>query len=69
MKLGAEVLGAAPLLDLRLGLGEGTAALAALPLLRAALTLAATLPAHPAVGTLPSFVTSPTTELPLVPPG
>lgn len=36
----SEVLSLAPLLDLRLGLGEGAAALAALPLLKSALTLA-----------------------------
>lgn len=45
----AEVLGLRPVLDLRLGLGEGATALAALPLLRAALTVAAALPGHPAV--------------------
>jgi len=44
VRLGAEVLGAEPVLDLRLDLGEGATALAALPLLRSALTLAATLP-------------------------
>ncbi|MEV0718069.1 bifunctional adenosylcobinamide kinase/adenosylcobinamide-phosphate guanylyltransferase [Asanoa sp. NPDC050611] len=49
VKLGADVLGLTPLLDLRLGLGEGATALAALPLLRTALSLAATLPVHPAV--------------------
>jgi hypothetical protein len=47
VRLGAEVLGVEPVLDLKLGLGEGATALAALPLLRAALTLAATLPAGP----------------------
>jgi nicotinate-nucleotide--dimethylbenzimidazole phosphoribosyltransferase len=45
---GAEVLGLQPLFDLRLDLGEGATSLAALPLLRAALSLAASLPAHPA---------------------
>jgi nicotinate-nucleotide--dimethylbenzimidazole phosphoribosyltransferase len=40
-----EVLGLTPLLDLRLELGEGAAALAALPLLNHALTLAATVSA------------------------
>jgi NaMN:DMB phosphoribosyltransferase len=39
----AEVLGLTPLLDLRLELGEGAATLAAMPLLRSALTLAITL--------------------------
>jgi nicotinate-nucleotide--dimethylbenzimidazole phosphoribosyltransferase len=47
VRLGADVLGLNPLLDLRLDLGEGATALAALPLLRAALTLAAGLPSHP----------------------
>ncbi|WP_225853257.1 nicotinate-nucleotide--dimethylbenzimidazole phosphoribosyltransferase [Micromonospora sp. AMSO1212t] len=37
------MLGLTPLVDLRLDLGEGATALAALPLLRSALTLAATL--------------------------
>jgi nicotinate-nucleotide--dimethylbenzimidazole phosphoribosyltransferase len=46
VKLAAEVLGLSPLLDLRLDLGEGATSLAALPLLRAALKLAAALPAH-----------------------
>jgi nicotinate-nucleotide--dimethylbenzimidazole phosphoribosyltransferase len=41
----AEVLGLTPLLDLRLELGEGAATLAAMPLLRSALTLAITLSA------------------------
>lgn len=50
VRLGAEVLGVAPVLDLKLGLGEGATALAALPLLRSALTLAATLPASPPPG-------------------
>jgi len=47
VKLAADVLGLQPLLDLRLDLGEGATSLAALPLLRAALKLAAALPAHP----------------------
>ncbi|KAB1906822.1 nicotinate-nucleotide--dimethylbenzimidazole phosphoribosyltransferase, partial [Micromonospora sp. AMSO1212t] len=42
-RLAADVLGLTPLVDLRLDLGEGATALAALPLLRSALTLAATL--------------------------
>jgi adenosyl cobinamide kinase/adenosyl cobinamide phosphate guanylyltransferase/NaMN:DMB phosphoribosyltransferase len=41
VRLGAEVLGATPVLDLKLGIGEGATALAALPLLRSALALAA----------------------------
>jgi len=47
VRLGAEVLGVDPVLDLKLGLGEGAAALAALPMLRSALTLASTLPDSP----------------------
>jgi len=47
VKLAADVLGLTPLLDLRLDLGEGATSLAALPLLRAALSLAGTLPVHP----------------------
>ncbi|MFY1651273.1 bifunctional adenosylcobinamide kinase/adenosylcobinamide-phosphate guanylyltransferase [Solwaraspora sp. WMMB762] len=43
----ADVLGLTPLLDLRLDLGEGATALAALPLLRSALALADTLDEHP----------------------
>jgi adenosyl cobinamide kinase/adenosyl cobinamide phosphate guanylyltransferase/NaMN:DMB phosphoribosyltransferase len=39
--LAAETLGTTAVLDLKLGLGEGATALAALPLLRSALTLAA----------------------------
>lgn len=42
-----ELLGLAPVLDLRFDLGEGAASLAALPLLRSALHLAAALPLHP----------------------
>jgi nicotinate-nucleotide--dimethylbenzimidazole phosphoribosyltransferase len=49
VRLAADVLGLSPLLDLRLDLGEGATSLAALPLLRAALGLAGTLPAHPAL--------------------
>jgi nicotinate-nucleotide--dimethylbenzimidazole phosphoribosyltransferase len=44
---GADVLGLTPVLTLGLGLGEGANALAALPLLRTAIGLAATLPVHP----------------------
>ncbi|WBB95158.1 bifunctional adenosylcobinamide kinase/adenosylcobinamide-phosphate guanylyltransferase [Solwaraspora sp. WMMA2080] len=43
----ADVLGLTPLLDLRLDLGEGATALAALPLLRSTLALADTLGEHP----------------------
>jgi nicotinate-nucleotide--dimethylbenzimidazole phosphoribosyltransferase len=49
VKQGADVLGLEPVLDLGLGLGEGANALAALPLLRSAIGLAATLPVHPAL--------------------
>ncbi|MEU3457321.1 bifunctional adenosylcobinamide kinase/adenosylcobinamide-phosphate guanylyltransferase [Micromonospora sp. NPDC006766] len=45
----ADVLGLAPLVDLRLGLGEGATSLATLPLLRSMLSLAATLPVHPSL--------------------
>lgn len=47
--LAADVLGATPLTDLNTGLGEGAGALLALPLLRSALTLAASLPVLPPV--------------------
>ncbi|WP_320069686.1 bifunctional adenosylcobinamide kinase/adenosylcobinamide-phosphate guanylyltransferase [Micromonospora sp. RTGN7] len=47
VRLAADVLGLTPLLDLRLDLGEGANALAALPLLRSVLSLAAALPARP----------------------
>ncbi|MFI5895969.1 bifunctional adenosylcobinamide kinase/adenosylcobinamide-phosphate guanylyltransferase [Actinoplanes sp. NPDC051513] len=46
---GADVLGLNPVLDLGLGLGEGANALAALPLLRTAVGLAAAAPVHPAL--------------------
>ncbi|NMO53053.1 bifunctional adenosylcobinamide kinase/adenosylcobinamide-phosphate guanylyltransferase [Actinoplanes sp. TBRC 11911] len=46
---GADVLGLEPVLDLGLGLGEGANALAALPLLRTAIRLAATVPVHPSL--------------------
>ncbi|MEU4478770.1 bifunctional adenosylcobinamide kinase/adenosylcobinamide-phosphate guanylyltransferase [Micromonospora sp. NPDC023966] len=49
VRLAADVLGLTPLLDLRLDLGEGATALAALPLLRSALALAAGLPVHPSL--------------------
>ncbi|MEH0938042.1 bifunctional adenosylcobinamide kinase/adenosylcobinamide-phosphate guanylyltransferase [Micromonospora psammae] len=50
VRLAADVLGLNPLLDLRLDLGEGANALAALPLLRSVLALAAALPVHPRLG-------------------
>ncbi|MEV0807349.1 bifunctional adenosylcobinamide kinase/adenosylcobinamide-phosphate guanylyltransferase [Micromonospora sp. NPDC050200] len=50
VRLAADVLGLTPLLDLRLGLGEGANALTALPLLRSVLALTAALPAHPRLG-------------------
>ncbi|MEV0326281.1 bifunctional adenosylcobinamide kinase/adenosylcobinamide-phosphate guanylyltransferase [Micromonospora echinospora] len=46
VRLAADVLGLSPLLDLRLDLGEGANALAALPLLRSVLALSAALPAR-----------------------
>ncbi len=46
-KAAADVLGLTPLVDLKAGLGEGALALLALPMLNAALTLAATLPVKP----------------------
>jgi adenosyl cobinamide kinase/adenosyl cobinamide phosphate guanylyltransferase/NaMN:DMB phosphoribosyltransferase len=49
----ADVLGLQPVLDLGLGLGEGANALAALPLLRTAIGLAAAAPVHPAMLTEP----------------
>ena len=56
VRAGGEYLGTDPLLDLKLGLGEGATALAALPLLRAALTLAATTAPHRALVSVPSTV-------------
>lgn len=50
VRLAADVLGLTPLLDVRLDLGEGANALAALPLLRSVLALAAALPTRPAPG-------------------
>jgi nicotinate-nucleotide--dimethylbenzimidazole phosphoribosyltransferase len=46
---GADVLGLTPVVELGLDLGEGANALATLPLLRAAIGLAAALPVHPAL--------------------
>ncbi len=47
VRVAAEVLGLTPLMRLGLDLGEGANALAALPMLRSALALAAALPPHP----------------------
>jgi NaMN:DMB phosphoribosyltransferase len=47
VRFGGDVLGLLPVLHLKLRLGEGATALAALPLLRAALTLAAGTPRTP----------------------
>lgn len=49
VRFGADVLGLTPLIDLRLDLGEGASVLATLPILRSVLTLAGSLPAHPAL--------------------
>lgn len=48
-KSAADVLGLEPLLGLKTGLGEGSAALLALPLLRSALHLAQSLPVRPPI--------------------
>jgi adenosyl cobinamide kinase/adenosyl cobinamide phosphate guanylyltransferase/NaMN:DMB phosphoribosyltransferase len=73
VRFGADVLGLTPVLHLRLALGEGAAALAALPLLGAALALAAGTPAAPPPGLTEDSprweVTDfPTSELPIVKP-
>ncbi|WP_238019328.1 bifunctional adenosylcobinamide kinase/adenosylcobinamide-phosphate guanylyltransferase [Dactylosporangium sp. AC04546] len=47
VKLAADVLGTTPFLSLKLALGEGATALAALPLVNTALTVAAATPAAP----------------------
>jgi adenosyl cobinamide kinase/adenosyl cobinamide phosphate guanylyltransferase len=47
VKLGAEVLGMHPVLELRLGLGEGANALMALPIVQTALALTAALTCEP----------------------
>jgi NaMN:DMB phosphoribosyltransferase len=47
VRQGADVLGMTPVVELGLDLGEGANALAALPLLRTAVGLAAALPVHP----------------------
>jgi nicotinate-nucleotide--dimethylbenzimidazole phosphoribosyltransferase len=49
VRLAADVLGLPQFTDLRLDLGEGATALAALPLLTSALAVAAALPTHPAL--------------------
>jgi nicotinate-nucleotide--dimethylbenzimidazole phosphoribosyltransferase len=49
VRLAADVLGLTPMFDLRLDLGEGGTALATLPLLRNAVTLAGALTEHPAL--------------------
>ncbi|MEU7902277.1 bifunctional adenosylcobinamide kinase/adenosylcobinamide-phosphate guanylyltransferase [Actinoplanes sp. NPDC049118] len=49
VRQGADVLGLTPVMELGLDLGEGANALAALPLLRAAIALAGALPVHPAL--------------------
>lgn len=59
VRFGADVLDLAPLLDLRLDLGEGAGALVALAPLRAALTLAATTPVRPDPTPEPDTVPAP----------
>jgi NaMN:DMB phosphoribosyltransferase len=59
VKLGGDVLGTAPITSLRLSLGEGTTALATLPLLNTALTMAAATPVKPA----PPAVAEPADEV------
>jgi NaMN:DMB phosphoribosyltransferase len=49
VRQGADVLGLTPVMELGLDLGEGANALTALPLLRTAIALAATLPVHPSL--------------------
>jgi NaMN:DMB phosphoribosyltransferase len=49
VRQGADVLGLNPVVELGLDLGEGANALAALPLLRTAITLSSALPVHPAL--------------------
>jgi NaMN:DMB phosphoribosyltransferase len=49
----ADVLGLVPLLNLKVGLGEGATSLLALPLLRNALLLADNLPVRPPVLSVP----------------
>jgi NaMN:DMB phosphoribosyltransferase/adenosyl cobinamide kinase/adenosyl cobinamide phosphate guanylyltransferase len=71
VRFGGDVLGLRPMLHLRLRLGEGATALAALPLLRAALTVAAGTPPTPRAPRTedsPGWDVAdfPTAELPLV---
>ncbi|MDR7278299.1 nicotinate-nucleotide--dimethylbenzimidazole phosphoribosyltransferase [Catenuloplanes atrovinosus] len=54
VKLAADVLGLTPVLTMRLDLGEGTAALAALPVLRSAIALAASIPPRDAAPSMSS---------------
>jgi adenosyl cobinamide kinase/adenosyl cobinamide phosphate guanylyltransferase/NaMN:DMB phosphoribosyltransferase len=68
VRYAADVLGVEPVLDLGLGLGEGATGLAALPLLTAALEVAAATPVHPAL-TAATVVGSAVTELPPHPDG
>ena len=49
VRQGADVLGLTPVVQLGMDLGEGANALAVLPLMRSAITLAGTLPVHPAL--------------------
>ncbi|WSA83309.1 bifunctional adenosylcobinamide kinase/adenosylcobinamide-phosphate guanylyltransferase [Micromonospora sp. NBC_01796] len=62
VRLAADVLGLTPLLDLKLDLGEGATALATLPLLRTALTLAGSVGGHPSLA--PSGWAEPEDEAP-----
>jgi nicotinate-nucleotide--dimethylbenzimidazole phosphoribosyltransferase len=71
VRYGADVLGLTPVLHLKLRLGEGATALAALPLLRVALTLAAGTPETPPTPLTedsPRWAVAdfPTSELPIV---
>ncbi|GAA0809182.1 bifunctional adenosylcobinamide kinase/adenosylcobinamide-phosphate guanylyltransferase [Spirilliplanes yamanashiensis] len=55
VRQGADVLGLDPVLELRLDLGEGANALAALPLLNAAIGLAGSVGAHPGLDDASAF--------------
>ncbi|WP_432829632.1 bifunctional adenosylcobinamide kinase/adenosylcobinamide-phosphate guanylyltransferase [Dactylosporangium sp. CA-092794] len=77
VKLAADVLGAAPFLQLRLALGEGATALTALPLVNTALTIAAATPQREAPAPEDADIESeiqrvvadsPTAEMPYVKP-